>query len=222
MILSHRFSAGFRRSLPGSAGKASSHLRLAAPAIASREHIPAVIAGLGKNRPEMELTLIESGQHRVFGLLPREEVDLAIAEIDVKIPPGIRHEILTSLPLVLLLPPGLSMPDGGIAALAGSQPLVRLPDHTAISRLFAKGLAKQSIHWPSRIEVSTFDLVGAYVSQGFGVGVSVRVPGVKAAKGVSMVDLDDFPEIVIAGLWRGKIHPLAAEVLAGLRDLAAR
>ena len=202
------------------AGKASSHLRLAAPAAAGREHLPSVISEIRKRNRDLELTLIEAGQQEVFQLLEREQVDLAIVEVDSTTPPGIRKEILISLPLVLLLPPGVTMPKGGLASLAGNHPLVRLSAHTPIARLFAKGLGKLGVAWPSRIEVSTIELVDAYVSRGLGVGVSVRVPGVKFSKGITAIDLDGFPELKIAGLWRGKLHPLAADVLARLRQIA--
>jgi hypothetical protein len=43
---------------------------------------------------------------------------------------------------------------------------------------------------------------------------------VKFSKGITAIDLDGFPELRIAGLWRGKLHPLAADVLAGLREIA--
>jgi DNA-binding transcriptional LysR family regulator len=202
------------------AGRASSRLRLAAPAMASREHLPVVISQMRKKIPQLELSLIDTGKREVFELLEREEVDLAIAEIHSKPPPGVRQEILISLKLVLLLPPGIPMPKGGIPALAKSHPLVRPPSDTVMSHLFSKELVKRKVNWPSLIEVSTTDLVDSYVSRGLGIGVSVRVPGVKFSKGVKVVELEDFPRLNIAGLWRGPLHPLAAEVLAGLRKLA--
>jgi len=201
-------------------GKASSHLRLAAPAVAGREHLPSVISEMRKRNRDLELTLIEAGQQEVFQLLEREQVDLAIVETDTTTPPGIRKEILISLPLVLLLPTNVVMPKAGLASLARDYPLIRTAAHTPIARLFAKGLGKLGVSWPSRIEVSTIELVDAYVSRGLGIGVSVRVPGVKFSKGITAIDLDDFPELRIAGLWRGKLHPLAAEVLEGLRKIA--
>lgn len=202
------------------AGKASSHLRLAAPATAGKQHLPSVIAKIRRLRPDLELTLIEAGQRGVFELLEREEVDLAITEIDTKIPTGIRREILASLPLVLLLPPGAVMGPGGLAALAENWPLVRQPADSSIARLFAKGLAKHAVHWPSRMEVSTIDLVDAYVARGLGIGVSIRIPGARPSEGFTEVVLEDFPELVIAGLWKGKLHPIAKEVLEGLKEIA--
>jgi len=64
------------------------------------------------------------------------------------------------------------------------------------------------------------DLVQAYVSQGFGIGVSVKAPGVKFAKDIRVLDLHEFPQLIIAGLWRGQIHPLARKVMDGLKKIA--
>ncbi len=201
-------------------GKASKHLRLAAPALVIRDHLPAVISSVRKRQPDLELTLVEASERKVFELLEREEVDLAISELEGSAPSGVNNEILISLPLVLLLPPGLASPKADIRALAGKHPLIRPASDSTVARLFAKGLAKLGLTWPSRMEVSDIELVNAYVAQGFGLGVSVRVPGMKFPKGVKVLDLPDFPKLVIAGLWRGKLHPLAAEVLGGLRKLA--
>lgn len=202
------------------AGKASKHLRLAAPATVIRDHLPAVLAELRKQQPDLELSLIDAGQSRIFELLEQEEVDLAVADLEGRAPVGMKTEVLLSLPLVLLLPPRMAMPKAGLKALAESTPLIRTPEDTAIARLFAKGLTRKGIRWPSRIEVNTIELVHAYVAQGFGVGVSVQAPGVKLPKGVKAVELKGFSDLKIAGAWRGKLGPLAEAVMKQLRRRA--
>jgi DNA-binding transcriptional LysR family regulator len=202
------------------AGKASKHLRLAAPAAVIRDHLPEVLAAIRKDQPDLELSLMDVGQSRIFELLEQEEVDLAVAELEGRAPSGMKTEILLSLPLVLLLPPGQKMPKGGLKDLAKDAALIRPPEDTAIARLFAKGLNRKGLRWPSRIEVNTIDLVHSYVAEGFGVGVSVRAPGVTFPEGVKEVELKGFPELAIAGVWRGKLGPLAELVMAGLRKRA--
>jgi DNA-binding transcriptional LysR family regulator len=202
------------------AGKASKHLRLAAPATVIRDHLPEVLAEMRKAQPDLELSLIDAGQSRIFELLEQEEVDLAVADLEGRAPVGMKTEELLSLPLILLLPPKVSMPKGGLKEVAADLPLIRTPEDTAIARLFAKGLTRKGIRWPSRIEVNTMELVHAYVAKGFGAGLSVRVPGARLPKGVKAVDLKGFPALSIAGLWRGKLGPLAEAVMAGLRKRA--
>ena len=201
-------------------GTAARHLRLAAPATVIREHLPAVLADVRKKQPELELTLLESDQRTALELLEKEEVDLVVAEMDGKPPAGMRSEVFLKLPLVLLLPPGLKAPKGGLSEIAATQPLIRPSQDTSISRLFAKGLTRKQLHWPARIEVDSIDLILAYVSQGFGVGISVCIPGMKYPKGVREMRLPGFPELKIAGLWRGKPGPLAEAVLEGMRAKA--
>ena len=66
------------------------------------------------------------------------------------------------------------------------------------------------------------ELINAYVARGFGIGLGAHVPGAKLAKGVTEMPLKGFPELKIAGLWRGKPGVLASAVLDGLRKRAAQ
>lgn len=220
----HDFLAPFFSSLPEVAarisGKASRRLRLAAPATLLRDHLPAVLAAVKKAQPDLELSLADADQTLAFEMLEREEVDLAVTELVERPPSGVRHETLISMPLLLLLPPGYEVPKAGISAIAATLPLVRPPEETAVTRLFTKGLDKAGIRWPARIEVNSLELVHAYVAKGFGAGLSIAAPGVRTARGVGKIELTNFPKLAIAGLWRGKLNPLAEMVLSGLRERA--
>jgi len=204
------------------AGKAARHLRLAAPATVIRDHLPAVLGAVRTSCPELELTLVDADQRTIYGMLEREEVDLAVAELKDKPPTGTHCELLLSIPLVLLLPPGVKFPKKGLSELVETQALIRPRDDTTVSRLFAKGLMRKKLHWPARIEVNTLDLVQSYVACGFGIGLGVRVPGLKTPEGITTHELKNFPELKIAGLWRGKLGPLAQMVLTGLKARATR
>lgn len=201
-------------------GKASKSLRLAAPTTAIRVHLPAVITKIREQQPDLELSLVDASQQATFRMLENEEVDLAVAELEGKPPSATRCEVLARLPLIILLPAGQAWPKGGLPALARQVPLIRPPSDTAVTRLFQKGLTKLSLNWPSSIEVSTTDLVNAYVEHGFGCGLSVQVPGVPFPEGLQIVPLNNFPKLVIAALWRGRIHPLAEAFLAELRAIS--
>jgi DNA-binding transcriptional LysR family regulator len=201
------------------AGKTARHLRLVAPALLIRDHLPNVMASISKSLPELELTLIEAPTREVFGLLEREEVDLAICEYEGNAPAGVKVDNLISLPLILLLPPGVALPKSGIRGLVETQPLIRQKANTTIARIFNQDLAKMNLHWPSRMEVGNIELINAYVAKGLGVGMCLRVPGMKFPKGCKVVELPDFSKLSIVAMWRGKLHPLATQVLQGLRKL---
>jgi DNA-binding transcriptional LysR family regulator len=173
-----------------------------------------------KARPDLELTLVDADQRAGFALLEAEQVDLAVCELEGRAPAGIRTEALISMPLILLLPESYLVARSGMHGMAVDLPLIRPPSDTAMSRLFAKGLAKAKLEWPSRIEVNSLELVHAYVAGGFGAGLSVKAPGLTAPKGTRAWQIPDCPELTIAAAWRGKLSPLAELVLVGLRKRA--
>lgn len=220
----HAFLAPFFSGLPDVmsriAGDAAKRLRLSAPATLLREHLPAVLAAVRKRQPDLELSLVDGDPAKSLELLENEEIDLAVTALEGRPPAGVRSEVLITMPLVLLLPPGARVPREGISALAGTQPLIRPPADTTVSRLFAKGLAKAGLSWPASIEVDSLEVIHAYVARGFGIGLSVKSPGMKVAKGVRTIGLETFPKLDIAGLWRGRLGPLASLVMEGLRERA--
>lgn len=202
------------------AGTASRRLRLAAPATIIRQHLPGVLAAVRKARPDFELSLVDTDQRGAFDLLEREEVDLAVCELESRPPAGIRTEVLISMPLVLLLPDSYKIARSGMHGMAVDLPLIRPAADTVLCRLFSKALAKARLDWPARIEVNSLELVHAYVAQGFGSGLSVKAPGIAPPKGTRAWEIPDCPELAIAAAWRGKLTPLAEMVLAGLRQRA--
>src|SRR5690606_4483554 len=97
----YEFLEPFFGSLPEVAarisGTASRRLRLAAPATVIREHLPEALAAVRGRSPDLELTLVDTDQRGAFDLLEREEVDLAVCELEHRPPAGIRCEVLLSL-----------------------------------------------------------------------------------------------------------------------------
>lgn len=204
------------------AGTAAKHLRLAAPTTVIRDYLPDVLEAVRKVQPELELSLRDVAQKEALDLLEKEEVDLVVTEMEGTPPSGMRSEVFLALPLMLMLPPGMKVPKGGVKALVGKHPLIRPPQDSAMSRLFNKGLTRKKLNWSARIEVNSIDLINEYVARGFGIGVGVAVPGVRVPKGVTAMPLKGFPEVKIAGLWRGKPGLLTTAVLDGLRERAGR
>ena len=201
-------------------GTAAKHLRLAAPTTVIRDYLPDVLESVRRVQPELELSLQDVAQKEALELLEREEVDLVVSEMDGSPPSGTRSEVFLSLPLVLLLPPGMKVPKTGLKSLSGKHPLIRPCNDSALARLFSKGMTRRKLNWPARIELGSIELINAYVARGFGIGVSAHIPGVKLPKGVTPMPLKGFPELKVVGVWRGKPGALASAVLDGLRQRA--
>ena len=57
------------------------------------------------------------------------------------------------------------------------------------------------------------DLVETYVAEGFGIGLSVHVPGGRQHPGCRALPLPGFKPLVVAALWQGQLPPLPAAFL---------
>jgi hypothetical protein len=58
--------------------------------------------------------------------------------------------------------------------------LISLPPDEVMVRQFHSCLKRLGMHWPTGVEVSAMDLIPIYVSLGFGVGLSLKIPGGKS------------------------------------------
>ncbi|PYK97428.1 MAG: hypothetical protein DME18_13015 [Verrucomicrobia bacterium] len=70
------------------------------------------------------------------------------------------------------------------------------------------------------IEVDSLDLIETYVSNGFGIGLSVAVPKAKTSSHIRVLKLDDFAPVVVGVLWRGRLTALTEAFLGEFRKRA--
>jgi hypothetical protein len=98
-------------------------------------------------------------------------------------------------------------------------PLITLGTSEGVSRAFQAGLRERGVDWVPSLELGGLDLVARYVSEGFGVGVSLRLPGCEAPEGVRELPLEGFPQFSVGAIWAGRLSPLGetfVEVAGGL------
>ena len=228
----YEFIAPFFANLPHLAasicGESSRHLRIGAASSALRDHLPGLIRTLRDDLPKLRLTLREVRQPSAERLLREHEIDLAITPLEGPPSAGVRHRPLLKLPPVLLAGP--TWPFASAAELwrhatLDDVPLIAMPPHERITRLFEQELARRGKRWPVRIEASSLDIVHSCVAEGFGVGLALEVPRMKLAPGVRVLPLRGFPPLVVAALWMGRLNPLTQKFLdlaqATARQLAS-
>lgn len=200
-------------------------VRVAAPVIALREHLPAVLQVVRKKFPNLRLTLRDAHQPQVENWLDRQEIDFAVTVLDGKPPSGLHSEPLLELPLVLLLPKGHKAKTStelldGLAAGSELEPLVTLPPNEMIPRRFRELLAKRGLEWPPSIEVTSLELIDSYIASGFGIGLTVAVPGREFTSGLRAVPLEGVAPMVMGALWRGQLTQVTTALLAALKSRA--
>jgi DNA-binding transcriptional LysR family regulator len=98
--------------------------------------------------------------------------------------------------------------------------LISLPTNESIARNFQAGLSKLGVDWFPGIEVSSLDVLEAYVRNGYGVGLTVIVPKLGVGEGVRLLPLPEFPLVSIGALWQGKLTPMTQAFLNELQDRA--
>jgi DNA-binding transcriptional LysR family regulator len=123
--------------------------------------------------------------------LAHGEMDLAIVVLDSNLPPGFCSVTLARLPLSLLV--RADQPYLRAAALlkegaAGKVPLISLPPHELLPRLFQKEMMRgkqvtiairRNIVWRTAMETSSQDSVSIYVRNGLGAGLPVLKPDLR-------------------------------------------
>ena len=82
--------------------------------------------------------------------------------------------------------------------------LISLPTSESIYKRFQKGLSRLKVDWFTSIEVSTLELIETYVREGYGVGVSVAVPGIKHSANLRMFRREGFDPVEFGILWHGR------------------
>ena len=196
-------------------GETAQRLRLAAPSTILRDHLPRLLEQHRRAFPRLRLTLLDANQAAAESLLRKQEIDLAITELEGRPSSGMQCYQLLSLPLHLLVPQKhpLRSPATLWKQKEISEPLICMPANETITKLFRLGLRKLSINWPTTVEVSQLDLIPSYVRAGFGIAISVAAPGEPAPVKIRQIPLTNFPPLVIAAVWQGKLPPIAEAFL---------
>jgi DNA-binding transcriptional LysR family regulator len=102
----------------------------------------------------------------------------------------------------------------------GKVPLVSLPPHELLSRLFQKEMVRRNLVWRTAMETSSQDSVSTYVRNGLGAGLAVLTPELQRDSKLSVLPLSGFPSLPIGIFWRGKLGEIAQVFVDELAERA--
>ena len=184
-------------------GETESRLRVGASQVILRDYLPRVLSAVRKKVPKLRVILREDYPHELLQAIEEDEIDVAITCIESRAPAGFRKIVFAKLRPCLLLRDGNRLPDAQmlLARISVREPLIALPPAEPLCRVFQRELKRRRIDWRPTIEVSSLELIAAYVREGFGIGLSFALPGSPPA-GVRVIQLDDFPPVIVAAVWR--------------------
>jgi DNA-binding transcriptional LysR family regulator len=202
----------------------SDFVRLAAAPIVLRDYLPPLLRALQEPYPQLRFTLKEGLQWQIREWFEARLLDLAITMLEGSPPTDCLWEVLLSLPMVLLV--NTKSPIRSAEEIIGhkriAHTLIGPKRDDAISRCFKQGLLARSLEWDIGIEMNSIELVESYVLHGFGVGVSVTVPGRPTERGLRALPLQGFPPLQVGMIWKRNPSPLLLELMTHLRQQATK
>jgi DNA-binding transcriptional LysR family regulator len=205
-------------------GGAETRLRLAAPEVVQREYLPLLMKQMAKRVKGFHFTLLHARQTEIERLLADMEIDLGMALMSAKPAPGVQTKELLSLAPVMLVPEKSRYRsiDEILKMNRMEVPLITPEGYEVLTRSFLADLRKRGVEWLPSLELSGIDLIARYVTEGFGVGVIVKMPRMVMPPGVRVLELPGFDPISFGVLWTGRLSPLQEQFLEEVDALASK
>jgi DNA-binding transcriptional LysR family regulator len=197
----------------------SPQLRIAAPAIVLHDYLPQILERIRVKVPTFRLYLHEATRADAERLLLAREVDLAIMLIDKKSRARIQVQPLLELPLVLLVhkKSELVRPEELWKHDKIEETLVCFSRSDPVHAHFQRGLEQLGVEWFCGIEVTSERLIQQYVASGYGIGLTVGVPGFVPPPQLRALALRNFPPVVLGVAWSGKLSEVARQLVGELK-----
>ena len=191
-------------------GGTAHSIRVGASEVVLRDHLPLLVQDVRKKFPKLKMVLREGYQPQLEQWLERHEIDLAFTLLNQKSPGGSKAQPLLELPLALLVGKGskVKSPEDLWQRDKIEEPLIALPANEMLCKVFQQELARRGVDWFPSVEVSSLNLVEAYVARGYGIGLSLALPQARPDSQYRQLILRDFPTVTIGALWAGKPTPL--------------
>jgi len=196
-------------------GGVTHQVRIGASADILRDHLPDLMSNIRKHFPKVRLSLRSANQPELVSMIEQGEIDMAITLIGETTPQGLRTQALLKLPLILLIPASspITSADELWTRDRIDEPLIALPPNEIVCRQFQATLSKKGIDWFPSLEVNSLNLIDTYTENGYGIGLTVRMPLMQLPAGLRTLDLPGFPPVSVGMLWRGKPTGLIQAIL---------
>ncbi len=198
------------------------HIRIGAAEIVLRDHLPTPLRRLKQRFPSLKVSLRSGYLPQLESWLQKQEIDFAVTLLAGKGPPGLNTLPLIDLHLGLLVPKGSAFRSADDLWKRDriEETLISLPARESVASNFQEGLTQRGVDWFPGLEVSSLDVVEAYVRNGYGLGLTVVIPGTSPPRDLRLLSLPDFPSVTIGALWHGRLTSVTKAFLDDLERQA--
>jgi DNA-binding transcriptional LysR family regulator len=196
-------------------GGAAELVRIGASDIILRDHLPEIIQRIRTQFPSTKLSLRSGYQPDLVEWMRKQELDLALTLLDKNVPSGFQTRAIIRLPLVLMVnrKRKLKSAEELWSKKRIAEPLLCLPPNEVICRNFQDGLRSRGVEWKPTIELSSLELIQAYVENDYGFGLGIELPGAKFSRRIKVFRLDDFPQVDFGLIWQGEPTPFVKALM---------
>jgi len=209
-------------------GEERNTLRVAASAMVLKTHLPIVLGVMKRENPDLKLQLKHVSPAELLRSVQEELVDLAITVVAGDLVDPIKLDVLLDLPLVLLVPKDyeeknfedILQVDAYEKGMEIKYPLVAMEEDEIIMKAFQRFVSKKEVVWNSSVQVSALDVIQEYVIQGFGVGLSLKVPGRKFSDKVRAIPLPGCDDLKLGVIYQGKLKPIGQDFVKHAKEAA--
>lgn len=196
-------------------GGAADLVRIGASDIILRDHLPEIIQRIRHQFPSTKMNLRSGYQPDLVEWMRKQELDLALTLLDKNLPASFQTLRILQIPLVLMVSRKrkLKSPEELWAQKRIAEPLLCLPPNEIICRNFQEGLRSRGVEWKPTIELSSLELIQAYVENDYGFGLGLELPGSKFSRRLKVFRLGDFPKVDFGLIWQGEPTPFVKAIM---------
>lgn len=201
-------------------GGAAPLLRVGATELMQNNHLPPIFDRLKKAHPKLRFAIRDSDPVTLAELVRAGELDAALCLFSERPPKDLVSETLITIAPVLIVPAAHKAKKAGdiLGADHITEALICLPPQEPPCAAFQAMLAKKGRVWEPSLELGSLPLVQKYTEAGYGVGLTVEVPGRPTPAGLRAIPLPDVAPLSVAVVHTGKPNPLREAFVAAVKD----
>jgi DNA-binding transcriptional LysR family regulator len=186
-------------------GGEEAHLSIGAQEMILREYVPPILRSVRARVPKFSVSLQSLALEEIEARLLAQQLDIGLAAFSGKVSEGLRFRVIIELAPCLLVPDSSTLKSSASLWKRGriDEALVCMAPSSPLCRSFQQELESRGAEWPPSLELPSIDLVTRYVVDGYGIGLSVQLPGAKAPAGTRIVGLPGFPKLPVVAIWMG-------------------